>query len=90
MDALSTPLGRKMAIRALERGWDSPAYYRAVAINDENGVTLNHPTNYLTEEETERLTCSFCLAHDGEGPPHSASSRCESGKHNHCSCDVCF
>lgn len=23
-------------------------------------------------------------------PPHDASSRCESGKHNHCSCDACF
>ena len=23
-------------------------------------------------------------------PRHKASKRCESGKHNHCSCDVCF
>lgn len=23
-------------------------------------------------------------------PPHDASPRCESGKHNHCSCDTCF
>lgn len=23
-------------------------------------------------------------------PPHDASSGCESGKHNHCTCDTCF
>ena len=23
-------------------------------------------------------------------PSHDASHRCESGKHNHCSCDTCF
>lgn len=23
-------------------------------------------------------------------PPHDASRNCESGKHNHCSCDLCF
>lgn len=23
-------------------------------------------------------------------PSHNESSRCESGKHNHCSCDSCF
>ena len=23
-------------------------------------------------------------------PPHDASDRCESGKHNHCTCDTCF
>ena len=28
--------------------------------------------------------------HDGFGPPHYASVRCQSGGHEHCSCDVCF
>lgn len=23
-------------------------------------------------------------------PPHNARESCESGKHNHCSCDTCF
>ena len=23
-------------------------------------------------------------------PPHRASSRCQSGGHNHCTCDTCF
>jgi hypothetical protein len=34
--------------------------------------------------------CSFCDEHPGLMPPHDASSRCESGKHSHCTCDVCF
>jgi hypothetical protein len=37
--------------------------------------------------------CSTC-DRDPEGrqimPPHDASDRCESGRHNHCSCDTCF
>jgi len=37
--------------------------------------------------------CSTC-DRDPEGrqlmPPHTASDRCESGKHDHCSCDTCF
>lgn len=23
-------------------------------------------------------------------PPHDASPNCQSGKHNHCTCDTCF
>ena len=36
--------------------------------------------------------CTYCAAHKpGEMmPPHDASSRCESGKRNHCTCDTCF
>lgn len=35
--------------------------------------------------------CASCDAADLHvRPPHDASPRCESGKHNHCSCDVCF
>ena len=37
--------------------------------------------------------CSTC-DRDPEGkalmPPHDASDDCESGKHEHCSCDTCF
>lgn len=32
--------------------------------------------------------CPGCL--DKNGPRHDASSRCESGGRNHCTCDVCF
>jgi len=36
--------------------------------------------------------CQTCaqLAKGEMYPPHDASPRCESGKRNHCSCDVCF
>jgi hypothetical protein len=36
--------------------------------------------------------CAYCDEHrdDGMMPPHTPSSRCESGKRPHCTCDVCF
>jgi hypothetical protein len=35
-------------------------------------------------------TCADIKAHEGHGPSHDASARCESGCHSHCSCDTCF
>lgn len=37
-------------------------------------------------------SCPTCNEHrPGEStPPHDASARCESGKRNHCTCDICF
>lgn len=38
--------------------------------------------------------CSYCDAERVKGnkhfPPHDASPSCESGNHNHCTCDTCF
>lgn len=35
--------------------------------------------------------CSVCEKYAGQfAPAHDASPRCQSGGHNHCSCDVCF
>ena len=38
--------------------------------------------------------CDYCdeMKKKGEShfPPHDASPRCESGKKDHCTCDVCF
>lgn len=35
--------------------------------------------------------CPSCSAEKGGiHPPHFASPRCESGRHNHCTCDTCF
>ena len=36
--------------------------------------------------------CAICagLAPGALAPPHDANPRCESGKHPHCSCDICF
>jgi hypothetical protein len=37
-------------------------------------------------------TCRYCdqCRTDPMMPYHEASDRCESGKHNHCTCDTCF
>jgi hypothetical protein len=36
--------------------------------------------------------CNYCVSHyrDSMAPSHYASSRCESGGHDHCTCDICF
>jgi hypothetical protein len=36
--------------------------------------------------------CAYCRAHAGDNmmPPHTPSIHCESGKHPHCTCDVCY
>jgi hypothetical protein len=36
--------------------------------------------------------CNYCDQHGDNQmmPPHQPSRNCESGKHNHCTCDVCF
>jgi hypothetical protein len=38
--------------------------------------------------------CNACDAHRANGdrdfPRHQASDRCESGHHNHCTCDTCW
>jgi hypothetical protein len=39
-----------------------------------------------------RSDCGYCQ-HEMESdffPYHDASNFCESGKHNHCTCDTCF
>jgi len=36
--------------------------------------------------------CAFCDKHRNSPmmPSHFASNRCESGKHPHCTCNICF
>lgn len=35
--------------------------------------------------------CQVCNEYPpDEGPPHDASPRCESGRREHCTCDICF
>ena len=39
----------------------------------------------------EKEGCTYCEETAGKfAPRHKASERCESGKRNHCSCDICF
>lgn len=39
-----------------------------------------------------RADCSYCILHAPGSmmPSHTASEMCQSGKHNHCTCDTCF
>lgn len=39
-----------------------------------------------------REDCATCqsIGRGGFGPSHTASTRCESGQHAHCTCDTCF
>ena len=39
----------------------------------------------------EIADCTYCQENKGQmAPRHFASPRCESGGHNHCSCDICW
>ncbi len=43
------------------------------------------------QRRREIEACAFCRENKGKmAPRHFASPRCESGKRNHCTCDVCF
>ena len=50
----------------------------------------------FAESKTGRIyrsdDCAYCVAHrdDSMMPPHQASSACESGKYDHCTCDTCY
>lgn len=38
--------------------------------------------------------CTYCDDQKAKGnnffPPHTARQSCQSGRHNHCTCDTCF
>lgn len=38
---------------ARERGWDESLFQEALDNNDEDAITLQHPINWLTEDEAE-------------------------------------
>jgi hypothetical protein len=49
------------------------------------------PCNECLEAEIEASRCLYCEETGGKfRPPHKASNRCESGKRDHCTCDICF
>lgn len=52
-----------------------------------NANDLSRCGNCLDEIEN----CKYCQNSKGTmHPNHFASSRCESGRRNHCTCDTCF
>lgn len=65
----------------------------------DNWKTTNPADETLgSKQQTRRVyelppgVCSTCDQFRGETlkPPHMAASGCESGKRDHCTCDVCF
>lgn len=48
--------------------------------------------DYLIEQREEEIkNCTLCKDNEGKYyPDHFASKSCESGGHNHCTCDRCF
>ncbi len=65
--------------------------------HEANAAERTLPARTATTFRRRRLStvgeCAYCDAErNGSGfhPHHDASDRCESGKHNHCTCDTCF
>lgn len=49
------------------------------------------PMNARQQALFDEITCAYCAKYSGGMmPSHNASSMCESGKRNHCTCDRCF
>jgi hypothetical protein len=52
------------------------------------------PKLSLRRHRAKQGECTFCDREIAAGnyhhPSHDANPRCESGKHNHCTCDLCF
>lgn len=60
-----------------------------VFINDTQRIVEVYYRSYdAVFIETEE--CRMCAKNEPGTPPHNASSGCESGKRNHCTCDVCY
>lgn len=54
----------------------------------------NLPTNQIGKNKRTIFNCKFCNQMKAEGctmyPSHFASRNCESGKHSHCTCPICW
>lgn len=67
---------------------------------DESVFSGKGPGTYTVDGVTAKIgglgkilsisNCSSCQRNNGQGPSHSASDRCQSGKRNHCTCNACF
>ena len=55
------------------------------------GLKVDEAGNVRKPKRHEVEGCAYCERYKGQmHPSHDASARCESGKHEHCTCDVCF
>lgn len=59
---------------------------------DINMTTQSEQQPYI--KQMPKGECTYCdLEYDNPTwlfPPHTASPRCQSGHHSHCTCDICF
>ena len=62
--------------------------YRRIAADDKG----NSAGFEVLLEADKAASCKGCEenAKSGFGPPHVASTYCESGRKSHCTCDACF
>ena len=76
--------GSKAAVKAhLQKAEEDRAEY-AASHGQQNDDAADLRT---TRRIYKAAGCDLC---ESPGPPHDASPNCESGKREHCSCDVCF
>lgn len=60
-------------------------------MTDEKTPTTPPRRRCYTAPEGECAYCDRLVREDITfAPPHDASPNCESGGHNHCTCDTCF
>lgn len=62
--------------------------------NSGEGVVCYDAASCRPKKRRHKLQAGKCRACDAEvgefHPSHDPSPRCESGRRNHCSCDICF
>lgn len=65
--------------------------YDALKKAEQEAAEAKQAAFYAERRKIEEA-CSTCQEYKrhGFGPSHFASSNCQSGKHNHCTCDTCF
>ena len=74
-----------------ENGGPVDGHYRMVAVR---AIELAARPYFINGDRRYVAGCSFCEREHARGnrffPSHVASTRCESGRHDHCTCDTCF
>lgn len=69
-------------------GGDKALAVEVYDAQSEEAVLANR--RFLRWRSRHCSTCHAVLMENGHGPSHEPSSRCQSGKRAHCTCDTCF
>lgn len=67
----------------IREGWSDPVGFAHNRVREKRQVRRH---------KLSAGQCPYCDRERDNAfhPPHDASDRCESGKHNHCTCSTCF